>query len=29
VRRPRGQGKQFEVLYQSLPLARIPKRLRF
>ena len=29
VRRPRGKGKQIEVLYQLVPLARIPKRLRF
>ncbi len=29
VRRPRGKGKQLEVLYQLVPLARIPKRLRF
>ena len=24
-----GKGKQLEVLYQLVPLARIPKRLRF
>jgi hypothetical protein len=29
VRKPRGKGKQLEVLYQLVPLARIPKRLRF
>ena len=30
MRRPRGKGKQLEVLYQLVPpLARIPKRLRF
>ena len=29
VRRPRGKGKQLEVLYQLVPLARIPKRLQF
>ena len=29
VRRPRGKGKSLEVLYQLVPLARIPKRLRF
>ena len=29
VRRPRGKGKQLEVLYQLVPMARIPKRLRF
>ena len=27
--RLRGKGKQLEVLYQLVPLARIPKRLRF
>ena len=29
VRKPRGKGKQLEVLYQLVPMARIPKRLRF
>jgi len=29
VRMPRGKGKSLEVLYQLVPLARIPKRLRF
>ena len=29
VRQPRGKGKKLEVLYQLVPLARIPKRLRF
>ena len=27
--RRRGKGKPLEVLYQLVPLARIPKRLRF
>ena len=29
MRKPRGKGIQLEVLYQLVPLARIPKRLRF
>ena len=29
MRRPRGKEKQLEVLYQLVPMARIPKRPRF
>ncbi|MBI06489.1 MAG: hypothetical protein CMM54_05860 [Rhodospirillaceae bacterium] len=29
MRQPRGKDKKLEVLYQLVPLARIPKQLRF
>jgi hypothetical protein len=29
VLKPRGKGKQLEVLYQLVPLARLPKSLCF